>query len=332
MPRLGVAVNDEVMHPITSHPASVLKAPQRSVSSGASPTLLVITATLVTVATVIVLFVGPGAAYSAIFPPVWLGLVGTALAASAIVFRRRVRQAAEASAWGAALLLLGASGGVVLDALRGFFAITGIPAGAFAVVDLPGFGARLMSLFAAFAALRFARALRRVSGDPARGAVRSGTRRVLLLSGLLLCVPYPLLKIVWWMSGDQSEFEVGFPAMELVAFSIAALGLLVLCTRTGERLPRQMVSLGGWCGSFVLLSMGALMLFGLLSQHLGLVAAEVDLGDDGRAAMVFVVYGTWFALGAVVAAATVLYEEATTRDEPAEDGTSSSRRRRSRGE
>ncbi|WP_307360533.1 hypothetical protein [Microbacterium murale] len=292
-------------------------APTPPRPSAPSPVPLLVAAVLVAVVTAVALLVGSSAEYSAIFPPAWLGFVGSVLAVVAIVCNHSAERVAEASAWVASLMLLGASGGVVLDALRAFFAVTGIPAGAFSVVDLPGFAARLMSLVAAFAALRFARALRRSTLDPARSGERRGARRILLLSGLVLCVPYPLLKIVWWMSGDQSEFEVGFPAMELAAFSIAALGLLMLCTSAGARLPRRLVSLGGWCGSFVLLSMGALMLFGLLSQRLGLVAADVDLGDGGRAVMVFAVYSTWFALGAIVAAATVLYEEATTRDVPA---------------
>lgn len=296
------------MDTFISNPASAPIAPRPSVPS---PVPLLVAAALVAVVTAVALLVGPSAEYSAIFPPAWLGFVGAASAAVAIICSRSAERVAEASAWVAALLLLGASGGVVLDALRGFFAVTGIPAGAFSVVDLSGFAARLMSLVAAFVALRFARALRRSTVEAARAAERRGARRRLLLSGLALCVPYPLLKIVWWMSGDQSEFEVGFPAMELAAFSIAALGLVTLCTRAGARLPRRLVSLGGWCGSFVLLSMGALMLFGLLSQRLGLVAADVDLGDGGRAVMVFAVYSTWFALGAIVAAATVLYEEAT---------------------
>ncbi|MDQ0643621.1 hypothetical protein QFZ46_001781 [Microbacterium murale] len=308
------AANDEGMDTFISNPEPAPTPPR---PSAPSPVPLLVAAVLVAVVTAVALLVGSSAEYSAIFPPAWLGFVGSVLAVVAIVCNHSAERVAEASAWVASLMLLGASGGVVLDALRAFFAVTGIPAGAFSVVDLPGFAARLMSLVAAFAALRFARALRRSTLDPARSGERRGARRILLLSGLVLCVPYPLLKIVWWMSGDQSEFEVGFPAMELAAFSIAALGLLMLCTSAGARLPRRLVSLGGWCGSFVLLSMGALMLFGLLSQRLGLVAADVDLGDGGRAVMVFAVYSTWFALGAIVAAATVLYEEATTRDVPA---------------
>lgn len=313
MPRAPSAANDEDMDFFTSNPASIPTNPQPVVPSHTSATLLLVATALVSATTAVALLIGPGAAYSAIFPPVWLGFVGSALAVTAVAFHRSARRAAEASAWAAALVLLGASGGVVLDAMRAFFAVTGIPAGAFSVVDLPGFAARLMSLVAAFTALRFARALRRSRMDPVRARERRGARRILLVSGLLLCLPYPLLKIVWWMSGDQSEFEVGFPAMEVAAFSVAALGLLILCTRAGARLPRRLVSLGGWCGSFALLSMGALMLFGLLSQALGLVAADVDLGGGGRAVMVFAVYSTWFALGAIVAAATVLYEEVTAR-------------------
>lgn len=316
-------------------------SPSIAVRARTRPTALVVAIALVTAASAGALLVPDRPTYSAIFPPVWFGFVGAAAGGVAIAARRRARRTAEAAAWIAAVLLLGASGGVVLDAMRGFFAVTGIPAGDFAVVDAPGFLARLTALVAAVAALRFARALHRVARPgraggapsariddrasrigaadgvaPAEGVVAAVPahvvvpRRALLVIGLVLCVPYPLLKTVWWLGGEQSGFDVGFPAMEIAAFSIAAVGLIVLTTRAGARLPRRLVAAGGWIGSGVLLSMGALMVFGIVAQSLGLAAATVDLGG-ARATMVFAVYSTWFALGAVVAAATVVYEEAS---------------------
>ena len=320
------ASNDEGMDALTS------PSPSADVRARPGPAGLVIAIVLVTATSAAALLVPDRPAYSAIFPPAWLGLVGAAAAATVVVLHRRARRAAEAAAWVAAVLLLGASGGVVLDAMRGFFAVTGIPAGDFAIVDAPGFVARLTALVAAVVAFRCARGLRRIPSAPtvdgdrtadagdlvpssgtstaASSARAAATRRVLLVTGLALCVPYPLLKTVWWLGGEQSGFDVGFPAMEIVAFTIAALGLIVLTTRAGARLPRRLVAVGGWIGASVLLSMGALMLFGVLAQGLGLSAATVDLGSGGRAVMVFAVYSTWFALGAIVAAATVVYEEA----------------------
>ncbi|MFC0672970.1 hypothetical protein [Brachybacterium hainanense] len=248
---------------------------------------------------------GPGADYALVFPPPWLAGIGSLVLAAAVLLSRRRRPLASAAAWTAAVLLLGGSGGAVLDAFRGFFAVTGIPAGSFALLDVSGAIARTASLAAVFCAIGLGRALRRARRtSDARGAGHRRAMRLLRAAGLLACVPYPLLKLVWWASG-----EAGAPLMELLLFGIAAGGVLVLtAARDGAR-PARLVAACGWIGSLALLSMGALMVFGLLAQVTGVAAAPVAFEGGGRTGIVLGVYTTWLALGVIVAAATVLYEE-----------------------
>lgn len=54
-----------------------------------------------------------------------------------------------------------------------------------------------------------------------------------------------------------------------------------------------------------LLSMGFLMVFGLLAQLTGVAEAAVALPSDAATLMVLCVYGTWLMLGVVVLAATL---------------------------
>lgn len=281
-----------------------------------APGVALMTAALAAVASAVAVVLGPGAAYAEIFPPPWLGIVGAALTAAALALRSLGARGAEAASWSAAVILLGASGGAVLDAFRAFFAVTGIPAGAFSEVDVPGFAARASALLAAFAAVTLAR---RIRGDRPRriGQDSSRMRAALLVLGLVACLPYPLLKTVWWAEGGG--FEVGFPTMEIALFAVAALGLVLLTTRVGRRFPRWLLSLGGWTASLTLLSMGGLMVFGLLAQVTHVAAASVAFEGAGRSAIVFAVYGTWLLLGAIIAAATVLHEERdfSTRSTPA---------------
>jgi len=265
---------------------------------------------------------GPGAEYAQIFPPAWLGISGAAAVLLGVLLRARALRTgraagAEAAAWVGAVLLLAASGGFVLDCFRAFFAVTGIPAGAFSEVDVPGAVARGLALAGAFIAIRFARTIRADTGRAFRATGSDARRLSLLAIGLVLCVPYPLLKAIWWMQGDDSGFDVGFPAMELVLFAVAAAGVIVLTTKLGDILPRWLVVLGGWGGSLVLMSMGALMVVGLVAQATHLVPATVDLGGGARAVIVFAVYSTWLLLGVAVAAATVLYEERRAPVSPA---------------
>lgn len=95
---------------------------------------------------------------------------------------------------------------------------------------------------------------------------------------VVLVVPYPLLKLVWWAQAlaRPAAAERGlFPAMELLTFGAAlVLVLLMLSERTPPALGRVLV-VGGWGASMTLLSMGFLMVFGLLAQLTGVAEAVV---------------------------------------------------------
>ncbi|MGD7704625.1 hypothetical protein [Microlunatus sp. Y2014] len=261
-------------------------------------------------AAVLALATGRGADDSAIFPPPWLGLVGAGLLGIALVLGwLSPGRSAQAASWTAAAVLLGASGGVVLDGFRAFFAVTGIPAGDFAEVDLPGAVARLSALGASFGAIQLARRAR-LDGGSAQRPVTARSRRIVRVLGLLLCLPYPLLKLVWWWQGEDSAYTVGFPAMEFALFGLAAVVLIGLTASRTPAVARVPLLVAGWGGAFAPLSMGALMVFGVLAQATGLATSPLTLGDPSRIILVAAVYGTWLLLGVVLAAATVLYGEA----------------------
>jgi len=273
-------------------------------TSRSLPLPLTILAAVTAAAAVGELVAGPGAAYSAVFPPPWLALLGVAASAvSVIAHRHGQARPAEVAGWTAAVVLLGASGGVVLDLFRGFYAVTGIPAGEFAVVDVPGLVTRGAALLTAFTAMLMARRTRQAAAPGSAGNRPVG--RGLLIVGLVATVPYPVLKLAFWLGGD----DAGFPAAEIACFSLAALWLILLSVGRVRVLPRWIVSAGGWFAALVLLSMGALMVFGLLSQAAGLAAAAVQFGSGAASVMVFAVYGCWLLLGVVMAAATVRYGE-----------------------
>lgn len=261
-------------------------------------------------AAALALAMGPGADYSAIFLPVWTGLVGAGLLVVALLIGSGAPgRWAQVAAWVAAGVLLAASGGVLLDGFRIFFATTGIPAGDFAEVDVPGAIARTCALAASFSAVQFARRIR-VRARSARASASGRGRRVVGLLGVLLCLPYPLLKLVWWMQGADGSYAVGFPGMELLAFATAAVVLIGLTSRRAPAAARVPLLIAGWLGAFALLSMGGLMVFGILAQVTGLAASPIAFGDSGRIILVTAVYSTWLLLGLALAAATVLCGEA----------------------
>ncbi|MFI8527256.1 hypothetical protein ACIGB8_22560 [Promicromonospora sukumoe] len=290
------------------------KAPVTLLPGGSHLRIALVTASLavttVAATTVSAMSMGPGADYSAIFPPPWFGLIGAGLLGAAVLLGSvSPRRLAQTAAWLASLVLLGASGGVVLDGFRAFFAVTGIPAGDFSEVDVAGAIARASALGASFSAVLLARRIR-MEARLGRSTVSDRSRRIVGLLGVLLCVPYPLLKLVWWLQGEDGAFAVGFPGMELVLFTVAAAVLIALTFKRTPGAAHVPLLIAGWGGGFTLLSMGALMVFGLLAQMTGLAASPLAFGDPARITLVTAVYGTWLLLGVALAAATVLYGEA----------------------
>lgn len=266
------------------------------------------TAVLAVVASTTALLLGPTEEYALIFPPPWVTFVAAGLLLASLLAARLAPggRAEAVLGWAAAVFFLGGSGGVVLDAFRAFFWVTGIPAGDFARVDWPGAAARAVSLAAALVTVHhtWRRAGLRAHG-PAAG---SRTRSTLAWMTVVLVVPYPLLKLVWWVQAlaNPAGAEQGnFPTMELLAFGAAlVLVLLMLSPRTPPALGRALV-VGGWGASMTLLSMGFLMAFGMLAQLTGVAEGAVAFSSDGATLMVLCVYGTWLMLGMVVLAATL---------------------------
>ncbi|MGI5190756.1 hypothetical protein ACQEVI_21635 [Promicromonospora sp. CA-289599] len=292
---------------MTSTPTvSTSQTPPRPRTSVASAGI----ATLALIASTTALLLGPTEKYALIFPPPWVTLVAVGLLACSYLAARTSPAGLPATVlgWAAAVFFLGGSGGVVLDAFRAFFLVTGIPAGDFDRVDWPGAVARTVSLLAALVAVHHTWRMRAATLRAADVETSAGTRRVLAWAAVVLVIPYPLLKLVWWaqaLANPALAEQNMFPGMELLAFGAAlVLVLLMLSSRTPPLLGSVLLT-GGWVASMALLSMGFLMVFGMLAQLSGLASGAVPFSSDGAAMMVLCVYGTWLMLGVVVLAATL---------------------------
>jgi hypothetical protein len=256
------------------------------------------------------LLLGPTEDYALIFPPPWVALVAVGLLTCSYLAARTspAGRPATVLGWAAAVFFLGGSGGVVLDAFRAFFLVTGIPAGDFDRVDWPGAVARAVSLLAALVAVRHTWRLRSGTLRATDVGTSALTRRMLACAAVVLVVPYPSLKLVWWaqaLSNPALAEQNMFPGMELFAFGAAlVLVLLMVSSRTPPALGRVLLT-GGWVASMALLSMGFLMVFGMLAQLTGLASGTVPFSSDGAAVMVLCVYGTWLMLGVLVLATTL---------------------------
>jgi hypothetical protein len=307
----GAAAHDAVAMtrtPITSTPQTPqtprtrLRSGTRLATSGAA-VLAVLTSTTA-------LVLGAAEDYARIFPPPWVVLVAVGLLLCSLLAARSAPAGHLASVlgWAAAVFFLGGSGGVVLDAFRAFFWATGVPAGDFDRVDWPGAVARTVSLLAALVTIHHTWSTGLGIRRAADVGATARTRRALAWAAAVLVVPYPLLKLVWWGQAlaDPASAEHGlFPGMELLAFGAAlVLVLLMLSPRTSPGLGRVLV-VGGCGASMALLSMGFLMVFGMIAQLTGVAAGAVAFASDGATLMVLCVYGTWLMLGVVVLAATL---------------------------
>ncbi|QKG23222.1 hypothetical protein [Actinomadura verrucosospora] len=233
------------------------------------------------------------------FAPPWATLAGAALA---------VAFALRGSAWTgriAAVLLLWAGGGAVLDAFRAFFWATGIPAGEFAQVNWGGASMRAAGLLAAGLVVAML----------ARGAEGPWRERPWLgYAAFALAFPYPLLKLYWSLGGTVARpdpYTEGFPYMESVMLAGGAVLSLALVQDWGRRLPRRALLVPAWTATGALVSMGALAGFGSLSQALGLTDGPVDFGAPASVAMVGTVYGSWLLFGLALGGATLTYQRLT---------------------
>ncbi|WP_125639466.1 hypothetical protein [Nonomuraea sp. WAC 01424] len=254
----------------------------------------------VVLAAVVVLALAPLPAlpYTAGFAPHWVTVLAAVLGA---VFVVRPRPAGLLPA----LLLLWSAGGLVLDAFRAFFAVTGIPAGEFARVDWPGMVLRGLSL--AGCALLGALVLPRVRVP---GGAWLG------YTAFAVGFVYPLAKLYWSAGGTllrPAGYGEGFPYGELIMLVIGAVGSLALVQRWGRSLPRRLVLAGGWTGAAMLTTMGAMSVLGTFAQVLGITQGPVPLSDLATVVTVGVVYGSWLLFGLAVAGATLSYQRTTPR-------------------
>ncbi|WP_214325709.1 hypothetical protein [Nonomuraea sediminis] len=240
----------------------------------------------------------PAPAYTTGFAPHWVTISAALLGA---VFVVRPHPAGLLPA----VLLLWSAGGVVLDAFRAFFAVTGIPAGEFARVDWPGMALRGLSL--AGCALLGALLLRhiRVPGGAWLG-----------YGAFAVGFVYPMAKLYWSLGGTllrPAGYDEGLPYGELIMLLIGAVGSLALVQRWGRRLPRRLVLAGGWTGAAMLTTMGTMSVFGTLAQLAGLTRGPVPLSDPAAVVTVGLVYGSWLLFGLAVGGATLSYQRATSR-------------------
>ncbi|GAA4915956.1 hypothetical protein LX16_4111 [Stackebrandtia albiflava] len=272
----------------------------------------------------------PESDYTIGYAPWWIGLAGAALGALTTLRLTRVTPATRpagaapsrvpvVAAWAAATLLLWSSAGVVLDGFRSFFALTGIPAGDFAVVDWPGYAARFLSLVACGAVLsvvvRHSRGTRGGCAECGTVPADRASRRVPGLVTIGALWPYPLLKAYWWLGGTVARptgFDEGPPTGELLAVTAATLLCLTMIRPWWRRTPVWRTTLGaGWAASAALTSMGALSVFGTVSQLLGLTDGPVDFDSRTGVVMVSAVYGGWLAAGSGFVVLTWRFQCAT---------------------
>ncbi len=290
----------------------------KQLETDASPAAAIGTAALAIVTAAVSLTIGPTDDYARIFPPRWLTFIAATLLVVALLAERsaappRRRRGGGVLGWAAAVFFFGASGGVILDGFRAFFRATGIPAGEFATVDWPGALARAASLFAALATVLWTsrlRARKERTPEGTRPATSTFMRTALAWSAVAFTVPYPLLKLVWWAqdaSGRAAADRAGFPVMELLAFGAALLLVLLLTSSLPLPLPAWLLITGGWIASMALLSMGFLMVFGLLAQATGVAAGSVSFTSGGATLLVSCVYATWLLLGLVTLVATLAF-------------------------
>jgi hypothetical protein len=287
--------------------------PARPTGPAAHAATTAVTASVTLVAGVVRWSGPPPDGYSAIFAPPWVAPVAAGLALLAVATARGHSAGSRRTAvlGGAAVVLLfWAAGGLALDAFRAFFAVTGIPAGDFSVVDVPG---ALVRSLAAVTAVVTTLSTWSVATAGAR-PVRRRWPRVL---GLAMCVPYPALKAYWWLGGTLGRPEPhtgGAPVMEVALFATAAVLVLALTHRpVPGRVLRATLRAGGWVAASAGLTMGALMVFGTAAQLLGMDDGPVELGAGAITVIVALTYGTWLVIGVALLVATLDARDAAPR-------------------
>lgn len=235
--------------------------------------------------------------------PAWVSLAAAVAGLLTVLVRHRrpTGRAPLGAGAVAAVLLLWASAGVVLDLFRAFFWFTGIPAGEFGLVDWRGAVGRI-----AAAAALVPTALIMLRADAERATDRRpGRWPALVAAGLALV--YPGAKFYWSLGGTiarPNPYPEGFPAAESVILVGGVTLSLLLMRGMRTRLLQAGLIATGWLVSLVTLNQGLLPIFGMINYGLGGPMPAAVAESSGLGWMIAVLYGSWAALGAFLVIAT----------------------------
>ena len=241
-------------------------------------------------------------AYAQVFAPDWIALPAAVLAGLAATATLRADHPPSLPRrvldWSGCLLMVWASGGLLLDLLR----VVGlIPLG----VDWPGMVTRALAL-AASVVLAHLTLLRppRESGGRAPGWFG--------WLACLLALPYPLLK-TWWAlggtlgltgAGVTSEFAGSFTLwLPSIPFLLAAI-LSLLLVPTWRRIPRWMLLTAGWVATAIAANVGPAACWALVTAKI-----SGSPSPEGMATWVTpLFYGSWLLFAIAIGAATRSYQ------------------------
>jgi hypothetical protein len=240
------------------------------------------------------------------------------------------RRLVSSFGWLAVVLLLWAAVGIVFDAFRAFFWVTGIPAGDFALVDWPGFLTRTVAFVATISLARATLSYQRASrGSCMRcgriDGVQAANKPWLGYLACVLSVVYPGVKYYWWLGGSFGRppvYTEGFPVLEtalLIGGAVLSLALVRPWGRiwprwvlglAGRRVPRGLPIAAGWGLSAALLLQGLIPVFATINHLFGGPALPFDTNSP-NSWLILVVYGSWALFGAALLGATITYQGVT---------------------
>lgn len=241
-----------------------------------------------------------------------------------------VRRAVLVAGWTSCVLLLWAAVGIVFDAFRAFFWVTGVPAEEFALVDWPGFLTRTVAFVALIIQTRVMLVFGRASRDACRRCGRVAGRPPTVRHEWLAYVAcglaflYPAVKYYWWLGGQFGRpaiYPESFPAMETALLAGGVLLSLALIRPwgrvfprwvpflAGRQVPRSIPIVAGWGLSVALILQGATTIFGALSHLLG--GQPLPLDGSANSWVILTVYAGWSLFGLALLGATYAYQQRT---------------------
>jgi hypothetical protein len=241
-------------------------------------------------------------AYAEVFAPDWIALPAAVLAGLAATATMRGDHPPSSPRrvlyWSGCLLMVWASGGLLLDLLR----VVGlIPLG----VDWPGMVTRALALAASvvLAHLTLFRPPRESDG------------RAPGWFGWVACVlalPYPLLKTWWALGGTLGLSGVGVAGelagsfalwLPSVPFLLAAI-LSLLLAPTWRRIPRWLLLTAGWVATTIAANVGPAACWALVTAKV-----HGSPGPEGMDTWVTpLFYGSWLLFAIAIGAATRSYQ------------------------